>query len=51
MYPHNGAGLMTCYVAGLPFLSNTVLGDLFFTSVLFGAYFWAARLIPSKQEA
>ncbi len=40
LYPKTVAGLMTCYVAGLPFLGNTVLGDLFFSAVLFGGYAW-----------
>lgn len=43
MYPKTTAGLMTCYAAGLPFLKNTVLGDLFFSAVMFGSYRWAMR--------
>ncbi len=30
------AGLMACYIAGLPLFLNTVLGDLFYSAVLFG---------------
>jgi len=36
MYPKTLAGLVTCYVAGLPFFRHTVGGDLFFSAVLFG---------------
>jgi hypothetical protein len=36
-YPLTTMGLVECYVAGLPFLVNTVLGDLFYGSVLFGS--------------
>lgn len=43
MYPKTAAGLMACYTAGLPFLKNTVMGDLFFSGVLFGTYEWALR--------
>ena len=43
MYPKTMAGLLACYTAGLPFLKNTVLGDLFFSAVLFGAFQWSAR--------
>jgi hypothetical protein len=43
MYPKTAAGLMACYTAGLPFLKNTVLGDLFFSGVMFGTYEWALR--------
>ena len=37
-YPHTPAGLIQCYVAGLPFLRPTMVGDAFYTSVFFGAY-------------
>jgi hypothetical protein len=36
MYPMTVRGLTQCYVAALPFLDKTVLGDLFWTAVLFG---------------
>jgi len=36
MYPMTWQGLVQCYVAALPFLDKTVLGDLFWTAVLFG---------------
>ena len=36
-YPMNASGLIQSYIAGLPFLFNGVFGDLFYTSVLFGA--------------
>lgn len=46
-YVRDLSGLMASYVAGLPFLRATVLGDLFYAGVLFGAYAlvrrWAAR--------
>jgi hypothetical protein len=38
LYPHSFAGLMTCYIAALPFFGRTVLGDLFYSGVLFSAY-------------
>jgi hypothetical protein len=40
-YPMNAAGLIQSYVAGLPFLFNGILGDLFYTTVLFGAAYFA----------
>ncbi len=46
-YPKTGAGLIACYTAGLPFLLNTILGDLFFVGVLFGAY----ALFSYKQKS
>ena len=38
MYPHTAAGLAACYAAALPFLPQTVIGDLFWAAVLFGGY-------------
>jgi hypothetical protein len=37
MYPRSFAGLMTCYGAGIPFFRHGVVGDLLFTTVMFGA--------------
>jgi hypothetical protein len=38
MYPRTLAGLAACYAAALPFLRNTLEGDLFYTLVLFGGF-------------
>jgi len=38
MYAHNLAGLAACYVAAIPFFQNQLLGDVFYTAVLFGGY-------------
>src|ERR1700761_3978944 len=38
MYPHSPAGLWACYAAAVPFFGYTVVGDLFYCGVLFGAY-------------
>lgn len=37
-YPHNFSGIMSSYAAGLPFLKNQILGDLFYSGVLFGGF-------------
>ena len=37
-YPYTPAGLLACYVAGLPFAANMLLGNLFYCGVLFGGY-------------
>ena len=39
MYPKNFGGLITCYVAGIPFIHNTIISDALFTTVLFGTYY------------
>jgi hypothetical protein len=46
-YPHNLNGIMSSYVAGLPFLKNQILGDLFYSGVLFGGF----ALLQKKFEA
>ena len=45
LYPHSWQGLVQCYVAALPFLDKTVLGDLFWTAVLFGGA-WLVQRVP-----
>lgn len=47
-YAPTGAGLLDCYVQALPFARNTLLGDLFYTSLLFGIYHW---LIAPRWDA
>ncbi len=37
IYPQTFAGLISCLAAGIPFFRPTILGDLLFTGVLFGA--------------
>jgi hypothetical protein len=46
MYPHTLAGLGACYVAAIPFLQNTVAGDLFYVTLLFGGFALAEHLVP-----
>ena len=49
MYPLTWQGLTQCYVAALPFLDKTVLGDLFWTAVLFGGA-WLVQHMPSLSR-
>ncbi len=51
LYPMNGAGLATCYAAAIPFFQNTLMGDLFYSSVLFGGFYLLSINIPSLKEA
>lgn len=37
-YPHNFSGLISCYEMAIPFFRNTILGDLFYSSIIFGCY-------------
>jgi len=37
-YPAGLTGLIETYGAGIPFYQNTLIGDLFFNTILFGGY-------------
>jgi hypothetical protein len=50
-YQLGAAGLGTTYALGLPFYSNTLLGDLFYNGVLFGAFYFAQRRLPQLVRA
>ncbi len=43
-YPQNWHGLVECYAAAMPFFKYTLLGDLFYASLLFGGYAAAVNL-------
>ena len=38
IYPMTMQGLSQAYAAGIPFFQNTLLGNLFFSALLFGGY-------------
>jgi hypothetical protein len=46
MYLHTWAGFTACYVAALPFLRNELLGDLFYSGILFGVFYIAQLKFP-----
>jgi hypothetical protein len=50
LYPHTWAGLIECYTAALPFFGRTLLGDLFYTGVLFTAYALLSRKLAASRE-
>ena len=47
MYSKDFAGLVTCYVAAIPFFQNTLVGDLVFTSSLFGGFYFIRQRFPA----
>ena len=53
LYPHTAAGLLQSYFMAIPFFRNSLLGDLFYTGALVGAYetvlIWQARRQLAKQ--
>lgn len=38
IYPKTLAGLVACYVAGLPFYGTMLIGDLLYSALLFGVF-------------
>lgn len=47
-YPHTLAGLLSCFTLALPFFRNTLLGDLVYSGILFGAYELILILVARK---
>lgn len=45
-YPMTIEGLMTCYIAAIPFFGGTLSGDLVYSGILFGAFELAKYKFP-----
>jgi hypothetical protein len=50
-YPRTGAGLVACYVAGVPFFWNTLASDATYATLLFGGLFLAERFAPRLRQS
>jgi hypothetical protein len=50
MYPMTAAGCAACYIAALPFLGNQLIGDMLYSSLLFGLLFLGEKWIPSLRK-
>lgn len=46
LYSLNTQGLIECYLAAIPFFQNSLAGDLFYSTVLFGGFYIASINIP-----
>ena len=51
LYPKTFAGFEACLVAAIPFLRNMVVGDLFYTALLFGGFALLERSFPGLRES
>jgi hypothetical protein len=49
-YPHTPAGLVTCYIVGLPLFGNTLAGDALYATLFFGIFALAEKLFPILSE-
>lgn len=50
MYPLTAADLAACYLAAIPFLQNTLAGDLFYAGLLFGGFALLERTVPMLRS-
>ncbi|MDP1728395.1 MAG: hypothetical protein Q8M15_16545 [Bacteroidota bacterium] len=50
LYTRDLAGIMNSYIAGLAFFQNTVISDLFYSTVLFGGFYLLGVNIPSLKS-
>lgn len=51
IYPKNGAGLLAAYTAGVPFFWNTLLGNVFYSALMFGSFAWMESRYLNLQKA
>jgi hypothetical protein len=50
-YPHTLSGLISCFALALPFFRNTLIGDLVYAGVFFGAYEFVLYLFIQRNLA
>lgn len=60
LYPHTLSGLLACYYAAIPFYKNdlfgsfflnTIMGNVFYTGILFGAYALLKPVFVKEHQA
>lgn len=49
-YTYDSAGLLNTFILGIPFFGNTIIGDLFYSGVLFGAYSLIQYLVFVRKK-
>ncbi len=50
MYPHSLNGVLSSYYNALPFFRNSLVGDLFYTGLLFGLYELARYVAKQRSK-
>ncbi len=50
LYEKSVSGLVTCFIAALPFLQNSLAGDFVFSAALFGGWALAERAVPTWRR-
>ncbi|MFN4234599.1 MAG: DUF6580 family putative transport protein [Bacteroidia bacterium] len=49
-YPQNIYGLIECYIAAIPFFNNGLVGDLFYSGILFTVFTLAGQRFPQLAK-
>ncbi len=47
--PHSWAGLVECYTLGLPYLLRTLLGNVLYSGLFFGAFVLMQQFLPKER--
>jgi len=50
LYEASVSGLISCYLAAIPFLDNSLMGDVFFVVILFSAWELAEKRVPGLSR-
>jgi len=50
-YPQNITGLIECYTLAIPYFNNGIMGDLFYSTVFFGGFYFIQQRYPSLVKA
>ncbi len=51
MYEHSFSGLMQSYLMAIPFFKNSLVGDIFYSGLLFGVYELCSLLYRSRRRS
>jgi len=51
LYPLTMQGLVTCYIAAIPFFQNSLAATLVYAAVLFGGFAFAEKKLPALSVA
>lgn len=50
IYTKSFSGLLECYLAAVPFLQNSMVSNLFFSSIFFGGFYLAEQQFTQLKE-
>src|SRR5690606_12860396 len=51
LYPMTVDGLISCYIMALPYFKGSLMGNLFYSGVLFGLYYLIEQRSPALSVA